>query len=84
MPLNQLVSFLTEHTPRQAHAEKLIDRVAEVVKETWYLGFTSFGGPAVHFQIFHKKFVKEKEGKTPWIDEQTVRLPSHKHYDRLQ
>lgn len=31
------------------------DRVAkqlwEVVKQGWYLGFTSFGGPPVHFKI---------------------------------
>lgn len=72
MPLNQLVKFLTERSPQRAYSEKLIDRISETVKATWYLGFTSFGGPAVHFQIFHKKFVEEKEGRTPWIDEQTV------------
>ncbi|KAK3987750.1 chromate transporter-domain-containing protein [Cladorrhinum sp. PSN332] len=37
-----------------------------VVKENWYLGFTSFGGPPVHFKIFHDKFVT----KLGWIDEQ--------------
>ncbi|KAK4241569.1 chromate transporter-domain-containing protein [Achaetomium macrosporum] len=36
------------------------------VRETWYLGFTSFGGPPVHFKIFHDKFVT----KVQWIDEQ--------------
>ncbi|KAK0657378.1 chromate transporter-domain-containing protein [Cercophora newfieldiana] len=36
------------------------------VRETWYLGFTSFGGPPVHFKIFHDKFVQ----KLQWIDEQ--------------
>ena len=46
----------------------------DVLFRTWYLGFTSFGGPVVHFQIFHRKFV---EGQDPWLDEQTVRyLPS--------
>jgi hypothetical protein len=41
----------------------------DVFLRTWYLGFTSFGGPAVHFQIFHRIFV---EGQNPWLDEQTV------------
>ena len=46
----------------------------DVFLKTWYLGFTSFGGPVVHFQIFHRLFV---DGKNPWLDEQTVRyLPS--------
>ena len=46
----------------------------DVLLRTWYLGVTSFGGPVVHFQIFHRKFV---EGQDPWLDEQTVRyLPS--------
>jgi hypothetical protein len=36
---------------------------------TWYLGFTSFGGPVVHFQIFHRMLV---EAQNPWIDEQNV------------
>ena len=42
----------------------------DVLLRTWYLGVTSFGGPVVHFQIFHRKFV---EGQDPWLDEQTVR-----------
>lgn len=33
----------------------------------WDLGFTSFGGPPVHFQIYHKRFVDGYK----WIDEQT-------------
>ncbi|KAF8601288.1 chromate transporter [Ceratobasidium sp. AG-I] len=37
---------------------------------TFDLGFTAFGGPPVHFQILHQRFV-EGNGKTPWIDEQT-------------
>ncbi|KAK4231186.1 chromate transporter-domain-containing protein [Podospora fimiseda] len=37
-----------------------------VVKENWHMGFTSFGGPPVHFKIFHDKFVT----KLGWIDEQ--------------
>jgi hypothetical protein len=42
----------------------------DVFLRTWYLGFTPFSGPVVHFQIFHRKFM---EGQDPWLDEQTVR-----------
>jgi len=38
----------------------------EVVEQGWYLGFTAFGGPPVHFKIFHDKYVD----KLGWIDEQ--------------
>jgi len=48
---------------------KLFPRLQDVVLRTWDLGFTSFGGPPVHFQIFHRRFV-DGMGKTPWIDEQ--------------
>merc|ERR1711939_313452 len=41
----------------------------EMLKTNWYLGMTSFGGPAVHFQIFHRMFVD----KLQWLDEQTYR-----------
>jgi hypothetical protein len=36
------------------------------------LGFTAFGGPPVHFQILHQRFVEGKGGKERWVDEQTV------------
>lgn len=48
--------------------EPLLGRLSEVVRHTWYLGFTSFGGPPVHFQIFHARFVEKEK----WVDEQTV------------
>lgn len=38
----------------------------DVFKANWHLGFTSFGGPPVHFKILHDKFVT----KLKWIDEQ--------------
>ncbi|KAH7118489.1 chromate transporter-domain-containing protein [Dactylonectria macrodidyma] len=41
-------------------------RFWNTIRENWYLGFTSFGGPPVHFKIFHDKFV----AKLSWIDEQ--------------
>ncbi|KAL3420544.1 chromate transporter [Phlyctema vagabunda] len=37
-----------------------------VVAKNWHLGVTSFGGPSVHFQILHKKFVDTHQ----WVDEQ--------------
>lgn len=45
------------------------DAVSEVafldmLAHNWHLGFTSFGGPAVHFQIFQQLFVE----KYQWID----------------
>lgn len=51
-----------------AYAEEpLLIRLNEVIRHTWYLGFTSFGGPPVHFQIFHARFVEKEK----WVDEQT-------------
>ncbi|KAE8384355.1 chromate transporter-domain-containing protein [Aspergillus alliaceus] len=47
--------------------ESLFGRLSDVVRYTWYLGFTSFGGPPVHFQIFHARFVEKEK----WVDEQT-------------
>ncbi|KAI5459476.1 chromate transporter-domain-containing protein [Mariannaea sp. PMI_226] len=41
-------------------------RFWNTIRENWYLGFTSFGGPPVHFKIFHDKFVT----KLSWVDEQ--------------
>ncbi|PGH18937.1 hypothetical protein AJ80_04264 [Polytolypa hystricis UAMH7299] len=55
----------------QANNDKLLLRFQDVVYRTWHLGFTSFGGPPVHFQILYQKFVDGVGGKTPWIDEQT-------------
>lgn len=43
----------------------------DVFLRTWHLWFTSFGGPVVHFKIFHRMFV---EGQNPWLDEQTVKI----------
>ncbi len=39
--------------------------ILDMLAHNWYLGFTSFGGPAVHFQIFRRLFVE----KYQWIDE---------------
>jgi hypothetical protein len=52
-------------------AGELKTRLSDVLSRTYDLGFTAFGGPPVHFQIFHRRFV-DGMGKTAWIDEQTV------------
>ncbi|KAL7822267.1 chromate transporter domain-containing protein [Trichoderma gracile] len=41
-------------------------RAAEILAAEWHLGFTAFGGPPVHFKIFHDKFVN----KLKWVDDQ--------------
>lgn len=30
---------------------KIWDRAVDMIAANWYLGFTAFGGPPVHFQI---------------------------------
>ncbi|KAF3934493.1 hypothetical protein ABW19_dt0204343 [Dactylella cylindrospora] len=45
---------------------KLTERWRDLIVANWHLGFTAFGGPPVHFQIFHTKFVD----RLKWIDEQ--------------
>lgn len=50
----------------------LTTRLLDVFLRTWDLGFTAFGGPPVHFQILHQRFVEGKGGKEKWVDEQTV------------
>ncbi|KGO37968.1 Chromate transporter [Penicillium expansum] len=49
----------------------------DVFLRTWDLGFIAFGGPPVHFQILHGRFVEGQGGKEKWVDEQTVRLSLH-------
>ncbi|EAU84640.1 chromate ion transporter [Coprinopsis cinerea okayama7 len=59
-----------QQQPYQVNTNKLSERLWDVLTRTFDLGVTAFGGPPVHFQIFHRRFV-EGLGKTPWIDEQT-------------
>ncbi|KAI8937744.1 hypothetical protein NX059_005444 [Plenodomus lindquistii] len=78
MPLNSILSSLRTQmrTKRgvalQANTEKLGWRLADIFSNMWDLGFTSFGGPPVHFQILHRRFV-DGQGHfgSKWIDEQT-------------
>ena len=80
MPLHSIISSFRAQThtqrsnPLQANTEKLGWRLAEVFVRVWDLGFTSFGGPPVHFQILHRRFVEGVGfgSGSKWIDEQTV------------
>ncbi|KAF8814666.1 hypothetical protein BYT27DRAFT_7229244 [Phlegmacium glaucopus] len=54
----------------QANTSKLASRLSDVFLRTYDLGFTAFGGPPVHFQILHRRFV-DSVGKPAWLDEQT-------------
>jgi hypothetical protein len=56
----------------QETLKSLSYRLADVFLRTWDLGFTAFGGPPVHFQILHQRFVEGRGGKQKWVDEQTV------------
>lgn len=78
MPLHSMISSLRAQTRRrragalQANTEKLGWRMADVFLNMWDLGFTAFGGPPVHFQILHRRFVDgEGHSGSKWIDEQT-------------
>jgi hypothetical protein len=81
MTIHSTISSLRDHTRTRRNAslqpntEKLGWRLAEVFARTWDLGFTAFGGPPVHFQILHRRFVEGVGfgGGSKWIDEQTVR-----------
>lgn len=80
MPLHSIISSLRSHTRSrrdaslQPNTDKLGSRLVEVFARTWDLGFTAFGGPPVHFQILHRRFVDGVgfNGGSKWIDEQTV------------
>ncbi|PVI03340.1 chromate transporter [Periconia macrospinosa] len=76
MPLLDIYRSLRDLTRDQRHSLKandknLIWRLGEVFVRTWDLGFTAFGGPPVHFQIVHHRFVEGGDGKNKWLDEQT-------------
>ncbi|RMJ28857.1 Chromate ion transporter [Aspergillus sp. HF37] len=55
----------------EGNGNPLARRMVDVFLRTWDLGFTAFGGPPVHFQILHGRFVEGKGGKEKWVDEQT-------------
>lgn len=72
--LRDLQSRRADHDAlhRDQPAAPILERLRDVVLRTWDLGFVAFGGPPVHFRIFHQRFVEGLGGKEPWVDEQTV------------
>ncbi|THC94281.1 hypothetical protein EYZ11_006254 [Aspergillus tanneri] len=70
--LNRLRSTFEARSSNGDGNKALSTRLVDVLLRTWDLGFTAFGGPAVHFQILHARFVEGKGGKEKWVDEQTV------------
>ena len=67
--LSRLRSFLKNGRNALLPNGDAISKVAviDMLAHNWHLGFTSFGGPTVHFQIFRQLFVE----KYKWIDETT-------------
>jgi hypothetical protein len=63
----------SDAAPLQGNHNSLPNRLGDVFLRTWDLGFTAFGGPPVHFQILHQRFVEGRGGKQKWVDEATVR-----------
>lgn len=61
-----------ESRQNNRNENSLARRLIDVFLRTWDLGFTAFGGPPVHFQILHARFVEGKGGKEKWVDEKTV------------
>ncbi len=57
----------------QPNTRHLLFRLSDTIARTWDLGFTAFGGPPVHLQIMHRRFVEGTNGRVTWVDEQTVR-----------
>lgn len=47
--LSSIISSLREALARSKPFN--LGGLGEMLRNNWYLGFTAFGGPAVHFQI---------------------------------
>lgn len=63
--LRRLVASKNDPSSSTSKPSALPSRIWSTVQQAWPLGSTSFGGPPVHFQIFHALFVD----KLAWIDE---------------
>jgi hypothetical protein len=70
--LRSLLARRREQAGEDVERKELLTRLLDVFLRTWDLGFTAFGGPPVHFQILHQRFVEGRGGKEKWVDEQTV------------
>ncbi|KAJ5349834.1 hypothetical protein N7541_007561 [Penicillium brevicompactum] len=69
--LNQKLGSHRGLRQNEGNERPLSRRLLDVFLRTWDLGFTAFGGPPVHFQIIHGRFVEGQGGKEKWVDEQT-------------
>lgn len=67
-------SRTVNHEPYAADTRSLLPRLVNVFLHTWDLGWTSFGGPGVQFQIFRKRFVDGENGNVQWVDSKVVSL----------
>ncbi|KAL4776626.1 chromate transporter-domain-containing protein [Aspergillus nidulans var. acristatus] len=65
--LRYLIQQWRPHAATTCPGPALSSRVYDVVRKTWDLGFTAFGGPPVHFQTLHARFVEREK----WVDEET-------------
>lgn len=80
MPISSIIGSLRRSrraSPSlQPNTSKVQWRLVEIFARMWDLGFTAFGGPPVHFQILHRRFVEGVgfQGGTKWLDEQTVSI----------
>lgn len=52
---SQPLRSLAHHLAEKLEFQKLWTNQRDILKKTYYLGFTCFGGPNVHFQIVRAK-----------------------------
>lgn len=59
--LHGLRTFLSQGRKALVPPGEAVSRIPlfDMLAHNWYLGFTSFGGPTVHFQIFRDLFVEK-------------------------
>jgi len=53
----QSLQSLAHRVAEQLQLPKLWTKQRDILKESYYLGITSFGGPNVHFQIVRERDV---------------------------
>ncbi|KAF4556154.1 Hypothetical protein D9617_1g080290 [Elsinoe fawcettii] len=63
--------YIDQGDAYSANTRSLPARLLDVSIRTWHLGFTAFGGPAVQFLLFRRKFVDGGDGGPPWVDVDT-------------
>jgi len=51
----QSLQSLAHRLAEQLQLQKLWTKQRDILKESYYLGITSFGGPNVHFQIVRER-----------------------------